>query len=383
MKLTSAVLATAVASCLAVPVAGALQGVSSDRVAGTDHAARTSDRAVAGSVAQAVRAAQQAQRPQAAGNHAATAASDKTAKPTKPQKVDEYVALGDSWSADVVLFDTHGTPDDTYAPIDCAQSHVNYPKLLAKELGITNFRDATCGSAKTDDFWAPQDGLPMGGTNPAQFDRLTPTTDLVTVGIGGNDAGVAGAAMDCMGPFPSNDTVPAGTIPTLPAMPGPGIPLLGNEIPMGGCKDKYAPEGGEDQLAKRINAAEPKLVAALQEIHRRSPEARILMVDYLSAAPEHACYPLVPISEEDMVYLHATMLRLNAMVKRAAAAGGAQFVNTYTPSIGHDVCQLPHIRYVEVAGPSINGPAAGVPAHPNSAGAAAQFREVLKAFRKG
>lgn len=267
----------------------------------------------------------------------------------KPAPLEEYVALGDSWSADVVLLDGHGGPDPTYAPIDCAQSHTNYPKLLARELGITNFRDATCGSATTDDFYAPQEGLPLGGSNPAQFDRLTPTTDLVTVGIGGNDAGIAGAAMDCIG--------------VLPGQPG--------------CKDRYAPEGGEDQLARRIDEAEPKLVAALQEIHRRSPEARVLMVDYLAAVPEHACDPLVPVTEEDMVYLHATFLELNAMVRRAAAAGGAELVDTFTPTLGHDVCQGPTVRYAEVYGPSVNGPAVGVPAHPNSAGAAAQFRAAL------
>ena len=273
----------------------------------------------------------------------------------KPAPLEEYVALGDSWSADVVLLDGNGGPDPTYAPIDCAQSHTNYPKLLARELGITNFRDATCGSATTDDFYAPQEGLPLGGTNPAQFDRLTPTTDLVTVGIGGNDAGIAGAAMDCIGVFP-------------------GQP---------GCKDQYAPDGGEDRLARRIDEAEPKLVAALQEIHRRSPEARVLMVDYLAAVPEHACYPLVPVTEEDMVYLHATFLRLNAMVQRAAAAGGAEFVDTFTPTLGHDVCQGPTVRYAEVYGPSVNGPAVGVPAHPNSAGAAAQFRAVLGQVQGG
>lgn len=275
---------------------------------------------------------------------------------------DEYVALGDSWSADVVIADTNGTPDTTHAPIGCGQSHTNYPKLLARELGITNFRDATCGGAETDDFYAPQSVEP-GGTNPAQFDRLTPTTDLVTVGIGGNDAGIAGAAMDCFGVLPDDETVPAGTAP--------------EEVPTGGCKDKYAPEGGEDQLARQILEAEPKVVAALQEIHRRSPDARVLIIDYFAAVPEHACYPAVPISEEDMGYLHATMLRLNAMVQRAAAAGGAEFVDSYTPTIGHDVCQPPDVRYAEVYGPSVNGPAVGVPAHPNSAGAAAQFRAVL------
>jgi hypothetical protein len=269
--------------------------------------------------------------------------------PAPDGAVQEYVALGDSWSADVVLLDGNGLPDTTHAPIDCAQSHTNYPKLLAKELGVTTFRDATCGSATTDDFYSPQEGLPLGGTNPAQFDRLTPTTDLVTVGIGGNDAGIASAAMDCLG--------------VLPGQPG--------------CKDAYAPEGGEDRLARQIAEAEPKVVAALEEIHRRSPDARVLVVDYLAAVPEHACYPRVPITEEDMAYLHATFLELNAMVRRAAAAGGAGFVDTFTPTLGHDVCRGPLTRYAEVFGPSVNGPAVGVPAHPNSAGAAAQFRAVL------
>ncbi|RYP88364.1 hypothetical protein EKO23_03275 [Nocardioides guangzhouensis] len=115
----------------------------------------------------------------------------------------------------------------------------------------------------------------------------------------------------------------------------------------------------------------------LEEIHRRSPEARVLVVDYLAAVPEHACYPLVPVTEEDMVYLHATFLKLNAMVERAAAAGGVELVDTFTPTLGHDVCRDPTVRYAEVYGPSVNGPALGVPAHPNSAGAAAQFRAVL------
>ena len=65
------------------------------------------------------------------------------------------------------------------------------------------------------------------------------------------------------------------------------------------------------------------------------------------------------------------------MVKRAARKGGAEFVNTFTPTIGHDLCQLPHIRYGETYGPSVNDPAVGVPAHPNAAGARAQAAVVL------
>ena len=289
---------------------------------------------------------------------AAAAPASSASKPTKPPKAPkykEYVALGDSWSADVVIADTDGIPDTTYAPAGCAQSHRNYPKLLAAALEVPVFRDATCGSATTDDFYAPQTGLPTGETNPAQFDRLTPTTDLVTVGIGGNDAGFAGAATDCLSPLPEGAH----------------------------CKEKYT-AGGTDQLAAQIDASEPKLVRALEEIHARSPRARIMMVDYLAGIPETGCYPVVPMSNSDMAYLYVTFQKLNAMVKRAAAAGGAEFVDTYTPSIGHHACSPPNHRYVEGLGiVSINGAAVAVPAHPNSAGAASQFRSTLAAVQGG
>jgi len=81
-------------------------------------------------------------------------------------------------------------------------------------------------------------------------------------------------------------------------------------------------------------------------------------------------------------HLYATFLKLNAMVARAAARGGAELVDTYTPSIGHHVCSAPNHRYVEGLGVlSLNGLSIAVPAHPNSAGAAAQARAVLATLR--
>ena len=70
------------------------------------------------------------------------------------------------------------------------------------------------------------------------------------------------------------------------------------------------------------------------------------------------------------------------MVARAAKQGGVELVNTYTPTIGHDMCALPTQRYVEGLGlVSVNGLAVAVPAHPNSAGAAAQAKYVLNKIR--
>jgi lysophospholipase L1-like esterase len=284
----------------------------------------------------------------------------------------EYVALGDSWSADVVILNAQGLPATKYAPIGCAQSQVNYPKLVAKALKVRTFRDATCGSATTKDFYTPQKGLPTGGANPAQFDRLTRTTDLVTVGVGGNDAGFAGAAISCLNLLPTNTS--AFDALRLPI----SLPLLGDSVPLGGCKQRFV-KGGRDLLAEQIAASQPKVVAALKEIHRRSPRARILVVNYLDGIPAKGCYPLVPITDLDMAYLHLTFNRLNAMLKRAAAAGRAELVDTFADSHGHDVCTGPFTRYVEgLGGLSLNASAIAIPAHPNSAGAASQYRSVMK-----
>lgn len=291
-------------------------------------------------------------------------AADPTPSPA-PQ-YQEYVSLGDSWSADVVILGLEGQPTSKYAPIDCFQATNNYPKQVAKALKVPTFRDATCGSATTDDFTQPQSGLPLGGTNPPQFDRLSPTTDLVTVGIGGNDAGVAGAATGC--------------INLLPALRVQGVSTL--PAPLGGSCKEALTAGGVDKVGAAIVAAEDKVVHALEEIHRISPNARVLVVNYLAAVPPKHCYPYVPILPEDMPYLYEKFNELNAMVARAAARGGAELVDTYTPTLGHDVCKSPLRRYVEAVIPvSVNGPAVAVPAHPNSAGANAQARIVLAAIR--
>jgi lysophospholipase L1-like esterase len=278
-----------------------------------------------------------------------------------PNTYREYVSLGDSWTADVVVLSGDGLPATDQAPIDCAQSKRNYPRLVAAALGVPTFRDASCGSATTDDFTAPQTGLPVGGTNPAQFDRLSPSTDLVTVGIGGNDAGISSGGLDCLNLIPVANPI---------TDTGPGLPF-------GGCKAKYT-AGGVDQLSAQIRASRPKLVQAFKAIHRLAPHARILAIDYLAIVPDHGCYPRVPATDEDMAYINAKFLELNAMVERAAKRGGAEFVNTYGPTRGHDLCQGPRVRYGEVLGASVNSPAVGIPAHPNSAGARAQADVVLR-----
>ena len=193
----------------------------------------------------------------------------------------------------------------------------------------------------------------------------------MTVGIGGNDAGIAAAGIDCLNvlPFP----VPLTDDVTLPI----SIPFVGDPLVLGGCKRKYT-KGGVDRLARNIRESQPKVVRALKAIHRISPDARILLVDYMSVVPDHGCYPLVPASDADMSYISAKFEQLNAMLARAARRGGAEIVRTHRLTVGHDLCQGARVRYAETLGISVNDFAVGIPAHPNSAGARAQAASVLQ-----
>ena len=130
-----------------------------------------------------------------------------------------------------------------------------------------------------------------------------------------------------------------------------------------------------------IAESEIKLVRAFRRIRQLSPDARILAVNHLAAVPKQGCWPVVPVTDGDMTYLYRTFLKLNAMVARAARRGGAELVDTYTPTLGHHMCTGPTVRYAEAFGPSVNDLAVGVPAHPNSAGARAQARAVLDYLR--
>jgi lysophospholipase L1-like esterase len=262
--------------------------------------------------------------------------------PTVPAgAVREYVALGDSYTAGP------GIPVQTGLPAGCVRSDHNYPSLVEESLQPTLFRDVSCSGAATVHLGEPQQtGL---GTNKPQLDALTEQTDLVTLGIGGNDIGFGEILSTCA--------------------------RLSATHPLGAaCRDHYR-AGGRDALADRIRATGPKITVALAQIANRSPNARILVVGYPTILPDtgDGCYPLVPFSPQDVSYLRDTAKGLNAMLAQRAQAAGAEFVDLYTPSIGHDVCQLPGTKWVEGLVPT--SPAA--PAHPNALGMRAAAQAVL------
>ena len=254
-----------------------------------------------------------------------------------------YVALGDSYTSAPLV------PNQRGDPIDCGRSDRNYPSLVAAALTARTFVDVSCGSAQTKHMTEPQTGLPAGGTNPPQFDALRADADLVTVGIGGNDAGLVGVAEKCA--------------------------QLGATNPNGtACRDYWAP-GGNDQVAAKIEATKPKIAAVLQGIHQRSPNARVAIVGYPDVLPKNgeSCYPMVPLSPDDIRYIDELLVRINAMIRAQAAANDAEFIDTYADSGGHDVCKLPPNRWFEGLVPT--EPA--YPLHPNGKGEASMARSAI------
>jgi lysophospholipase L1-like esterase len=257
-----------------------------------------------------------------------------------------YVALGDSYTSAPLVPNQHGEP------IDCGRSDHNYPSLVAGALKVGTFVDVSCGSAQTKHMTEPQTGLPAGGTNPPQFNALRADATLVTVGIGGNDAGLVGVAEKCA--------------------------QLSVLDPMGkSCRNYWAP-GGNDQVAAKIEATKPKIAAVLQGIHQRSPSARVAIVGYPDVLPNDggSCWPMVPLSPDDVRYIDELIVRINAMIAGQAAANNADYVDTYADSGGHDVCKLPPERWFEGLVPT--EPA--YPLHPNAKGEASMARSVLGAL---
>jgi lysophospholipase L1-like esterase len=208
-------------------------------------------------------------------------------------------------------------------------------------------RDVSCSGAATGDLTSPQPVL--GGPNPPQLDALGAGVGTVTVQIGGNDIGFWDILNRCLSAVPF------------------GAP----------CRGHYL--RGGDEIGRRIAATGPKIGAALAEVHRRSPQATTFVVGYPAILPEvgPGCWPVLPIAPGDVAYLRDKEKELNAMLATQAAAAGDTYVDVYAPSVGHDACQPPGVRWVEPLVPL--SPAA--PVHPNALGMRGMADVVLDAVR--
>lgn len=279
----------------------------------------------------------------AASPSAAAPAAAATRTPTGP-----VVALGDSYTAgDQLPISFHDGPPG------CLRSPHAYAAQVAKALGASaDFVDAACTSAGVKEMTASQ--RTYLGTNPPQLNALAPDDSLVMLTLGGDDMGFFHVFDKCM-------------------------ELSITDLHGSPCESYYT-RGGTDQLAQKVKDEAARLVTVLDEIHARAPRARVLLVGYPDMFPTHGgCWPVIPITDGDIGYLRGIETQYNAMLSGVASATGATFVDTYTPTIGHDFCQSSNVKDVEGIVPT----SLTVPFHANARGQAAMATAVLAVLRAG
>ncbi len=249
-----------------------------------------------------------------------------------------YVSLGDSFTSGPFIL-----PPALGAPLDCLQSARDYSHLSASALGLS-LTDVSCSGATTSNFSTAQ-----YSDQPPQFNALSSSTQVVSVGIGGNDNGlflntlITCGAEDLVFPF--------------------GTP----------CKSTYG-----HTLAEKIAADGPVVGAALAHIHSVSPSAKVFVVGYPDILPQSGnCWPTVPLTTGDTAYLNGMEKELDAMLSSEASTNGATYVDTYTPSIGHDACKSLSVRWVEPLLPESDA----FSVHPNEKGMAEDAKLVEAAMR--
>jgi lysophospholipase L1-like esterase len=263
-----------------------------------------------------------------------------------------YVALGDSYTSGP------GIPYQSGEPAGCDRSTADYPALVAQALKISGSAaiDVSCSGARISDLTAAQST--KQGVNSAQMGALSAADTLVTVGIGGNDVDFAGVLTHCI----ETDLVSSLMDPTTTP-----------------CKAYYT-VSGPNQLDEKIESTAASLSTALKRIAQRAPYARVYVVGYPDLLPSGgtSCSDSLGITSGDVAYLNQEELKLNSMLSAQAKAAGDTYVDTYTPSLGHDACSGSSTRWIEPVIPTTYA----APMHPNERGERGMADAVLAAIRQ-
>ncbi|TDC25335.1 SGNH/GDSL hydrolase family protein [Micromonospora sp. 15K316] len=193
-----------------------------------------------------------------------------------------YVALGDSYSS--------GVGAGPYDWSTCLRSQKSYPPLWAAAHGANSFAFPACGGAVTADV--------IGG----QVDALGASTTMVTITIGGNDAGFVDVITSCR----------FGTTAT--------------------CTNAV-----NEARAFTTGTLPGRLDTTYAAIRDRAPNARLIVLGYPRLFELNSCGWLAMSVYKRTILNQAADLLATVIAGRAAAAG-ATFVDTRPYFAGHGVC---------------------------------------------
>ncbi|GAB3663544.1 SGNH/GDSL hydrolase family protein [Streptomyces sparsus] len=192
-----------------------------------------------------------------------------------------YVALGDSYSS--------GAGAGDYQSGNCRRSNRAYPQLWSNAHSPSSFHFTACSGARTTDVINGQ----LGPANAA--------TTLISVSVGGNDAGFADVMTTCV--------------------------LQGESA----CLNRVA------QARNYIDGTLPgRLDAVYDAIRAKAPNAQVVVLGY------PRMYKLgtscLGISERSRAALNAASDDLNEVTAKRAADHGYRFGDVRTTFAGHELC---------------------------------------------
>lgn len=201
-----------------------------------------------------------------------------------PLAIAKYVALGDSYTVGV---GTYGY-DDPNDP--CRRGPFAYPRLWAAAHPATAFTEASCSGARTADVLATQ--LPL----------VTPDTSLVTIQVGGNDAGFVDVLVGCT---------------------------------FGSDSDCVTRTQAASEIVRATVA--PALQKTYAAVRANAPSARVIVIGYPHVYQAGGtCFG--QLSAPKQAAINATADVLAGVTATQASAAGFTFLDARTTFAGHEIC---------------------------------------------
>lgn len=209
-----------------------------------------------------------------------------------------YVALGDSYSAG------NGAGNYISSSGDCHRSNSAYPQLWANAHSPSSFTFAACSGAVTTDVTANQLGA------------LNSSTGLVSITIGGNDAGFADTMTTCV-------------------------------------------TGSDSTCVNRVNTAETyirntlpgRLDTVYNAIRAKAPNAKVVVLGYPDMY-DLSAWICIGLSDTKHQKINEAADVLDTTLKSVASAHGFAFGDVRTAFKGHELCSGDDYLHAIVISPS-------------------------------
>jgi lysophospholipase L1-like esterase len=261
-----------------------------------------------------------------------------------------YVALGDSYSSGEgdgnFLARTNTSTDQ------CHRSTLAYPELLnqGENLGFLDF--VSCSGAITDDYFNANN---EGNKEPAQSRALSSNTQYVSLTFGGNDVGFADVLAKCI----------YGKV-------GPIVVQAANCATDTSLKATVAKR--VQALAGKATATTPNgvtihsIASVLQSIHQLAPNAKIYVAGYpllfgtnftsecgvgtvlATHTPIGNVTVALKLNKAEITWLNSVGTSLDNVIKSAAKANNATFVNVSPDFNSHRFCDTSNAWFNYVSG---------------------------------